>query len=87
MMANKKRSSHPKRQDKQYYVLFVYGDVEPHLHGPYSTCEERDEKAQELRRENGMEDGGIYWLSQDADVRLECGSYSGDFFHNIGDKP
>jgi len=83
MSPKPKRRRHTKQTSRQHYVLFVYGDVEPHLHGPYSTPEARDEKAREIRRENGMEDGGIYWLSQSADGKLACGPYTGGFFDAV----
>lgn len=84
MSQTQNHSSPPKRRTMQFYVLYVYGDVEPHLHGPYPTSAARDEQARALRRENGPEDG-IYWLVQDENGKLECGAYSGAMFQNIDD--
>lgn len=64
----------------QFYVLFIYGDVEPHLIGPFETVEERDVEARETRFQNGSEDGGVYWLTRNEDDELECGPYPGTFF-------
>lgn len=61
-----------------YYVLFIYEDVEPQLYGPYDTTEDRDQKARELRVEEG-EDHGIYMLDMDSGLP-EVNSYSGAFF-------
>jgi hypothetical protein len=37
---------------RSYYVVFIEGDVEPNLHGPFSTEETRDKKARQLRRDD-----------------------------------
>lgn len=44
----------------QFFVLFIWGDVEPHLHGPYKSAKTQLRVARKLRRENGPDDGGIY---------------------------
>lgn len=64
---------------KGYYVLFIWGDIEPEVWGPYSTEERRDEKARALRKEHG-EDHGIYGI--DCASRPEVWSYSGGFFND-----
>lgn len=66
-------------ETRAYYVVFVFGDVEPHLYGPYATPEDRDQKARKIRALEG-EDGGIYWLTKDANGAIEIGPYAGDFF-------
>ena len=73
-----------------YYVLHIWGDVEPQLHGPYKTAEERDDHARMIRADDDSE-GGIYPL--DAEIvykmnsdphghqpAIEVGTYSGGFF-------
>jgi rubrerythrin len=70
-----------KKMKTRYYVLVVYGDVEPGLSRPFSTKEARDKKAKELKNEHGDENG-IYWLDQTA-KGLKTGAYSGGFFKDI----
>ncbi len=66
----------------EYYLIFIWGDVEPHLHGPYRTEEERDQAAHELRKEEGDEHG--YYPAQVTMVNgrpvLSIDAYSGAFF-------
>ena len=62
------------------YLVFVEGDIEPRLVGPFADGDERDRKARELRREHGR-DHGIYML--DVDPRSGAPSidaYCGGFF-------
>ena len=61
-----------------YYVLFIEGDVEPKLYGPYKTHKNRDKKAQKLRAENGPEDG-IFWMDMTAGKPV-VGAYPANFF-------
>ena len=68
----------------EYYVLFVWGDVEPALHGPFETAEARDAKALELRREDSDE-SGIYTLEVDDCYAPSVGTYSGAFFDTVDD--
>lgn len=64
-----------------YYVVQVWGDVEPELHGPYTTDDERDAAAKKIR-EDDQDDlpGGVYWLDVTAVDAPEIGAYSGGFF-------
>ena len=65
-----------------YYVYFVVGDVEPELHGPFDSAEERDTKAKALKEKYG-DDNGIYWLDipkSRPEKKVETGSYGGGFF-------
>jgi hypothetical protein len=75
-----------------YYVLHVWGDVEPVLHGPYKTAEERDDHALIIRADDDSE-GGIYALQVGVQGHtgaesksifplavVEVGTYSGGFF-------
>lgn len=61
----------------RYYILFVWRDVEPSLHGPYDTPDDRDAAARQLREEEGDEHG-IYPLDATGQVEVDC--YSGAFF-------
>lgn len=65
---------------RQFYVQFVWEDVEPTLYGPFTTEEERDAKALALRNEDGGDlKSGIYWIDR-AGEKLTTGAYSGGFF-------
>lgn len=66
-----------------YYVLFIEGDVEPRLVGPYSLEGKRDDMAKALRLGSGPAHG-IFAL--DLKTRpgsgnlIEVRAYSGQFF-------
>lgn len=65
-----------------YYLIHVWGDIEPELHGPYGKEGERDLKARQLRQEEGNEHG-LYPLDmkfEDGETRLLIDTYSGNFF-------
>jgi len=62
----------------EYYVLIIWGDVEPQLGGPFGTEEERDANATAIRSLNGDEHG-IFKLDKDGH-ELSVDSYSGGFF-------
>ena len=64
---------------KQFYILFVWGDIEPQKYGPYEYEHERDNAAQQLRLDQGP-DHGIFWLDIDSNGNVETGSWSGAFF-------
>lgn len=71
-----------------HYLLQVIGDVEPELHGPYPTAEERDTAAKEFRGDGGDMADGLYpielkvWQIGNYFTQhtLEFSSYSGRFF-------
>ena len=67
----------------KYFVVKVWGDVEPELSQPCTTEEERDQLAKEMKKKDTEEEGddysGIYWLNIINGVP-EIGSYSGIFF-------
>jgi len=66
-----------------YYIIYVWGDVEPNLSQPFETSEARDEDARRMRRDDTEENGegysGIYWMDV-IDEKISVGSYSGNFF-------
>ena len=64
-----------------YYVVFVDGDVEPYLHGPFRNEEERDQAARKLRAQD-REDlkSGIYRLDCTPTPKIDA--YSGAFFED-----
>jgi hypothetical protein len=66
---------------RSYYVVFVEGDVEPTLHGPFSSEEARDEAARKLRKADRLDPkSGIYRL--DCTPAPKIDSYSGAFFED-----
>ena len=61
------------------YLIFVEGDIEPRIVGPFADGDERDKKARELRSANGP-DHGIFMLDVHAgnsipSVRAYCGGF------------
>lgn len=61
-----------------YYVLFVFGAVDPSLSGPYPTAEERDAGARRLRADRSGFDAdsdSIFWLDATGG-KLTTGSYA-----------
>ena len=66
---------------QQFYVQFVWSDVEPQMYGPFSTYEERDAKALELRTDD-TEESGIYWVDS-VEGKLTTGGFTNDFFDAV----
>ena len=62
-----------------YYLLFIWEDVEPALIGPFDTIEERDSEAQKYRKEQG-EQHGYFPLQVVKGCLVEVGVFSEDFF-------
>lgn len=63
-----------------YYLIAVWGDVEPEILGPFTTTEERDMEATRFRNEEGDEHG-LYPLDIRGNVEvIEISAYSGGFF-------
>ena len=56
------------------YLLVMHGDVEPELHGPFSTEAIRDDAARLHRKEHGDEDG---LFRVDATGNVEIASFTG----------
>jgi len=75
---------------KYFYVLQVIGDVEPELHGPYSTADRRDDMARIIRAGDTSDlKDGLYMLDLEMGLNIEvkglrhtlaADSYSGAFF-------
>ena len=61
---------------QQHYLLFVWGNVEPELRGPYATDEERLEAARAIADAPQGNEHGIFRL--DATGSVEVTSFSGD---------
>lgn len=62
-----------------YYLIAVEGGIEPSLHGPYDTIEERDEDAQEIAKDQDPGSDGLFPLDQEDDGQLSIGAYPGGF--------
>lgn len=63
-----------------HYLLFVWGDVEPEIHGPYANEEERDRDAIKFKYEEG-DAHGIYAVNVDwSQHYVGVDPYSGGFF-------
>lgn len=60
-----------------FYVLEVVDDLEPQLHGPYVTEEERDQQAVQLRREDPRKRNGLFWLNVSTAAAPDVGPYCG----------
>jgi len=45
---------------RQKYILFVWGDIEPVVYGPYKNDDTRQRRAEAIRRKGG-EEHGIYF--------------------------
>jgi len=63
----------------EYYLLFIWRDVEPKLFGPYEDTKSRDKKAKKLWKQNGPE-CGYFPLEVSKGSKIEISSYSGAFF-------
>jgi hypothetical protein len=62
-----------------YYLLFVWGCVEPELVGPFATTEERNSEAQKYHREHGEQHGYFpVQITKGCQIEIEC--FSGSFF-------
>jgi len=61
-----------------YWLIFVWGDLEPGLCGPYGTELERDNDAKLLRKREGDKHG--YYPLDVTDGIPKVDSYSGAFF-------
>lgn len=70
-------------REKEFWVFFIEEDVSPELKGPFKSDQERDEHALAIRREVGIDGGGIYWMNCHIDGGKEVGPYSGGFFEEV----
>jgi len=62
-----------------YYLIAVEGGIEPSLHGPYDTIEERNEDAREIAKGQDPGSDGLFPLDQEDDGHLSIGAYPGGF--------
>lgn len=66
----------------RYYLIEIYGDVEPSLHGPFKDERTRDAKALKVRAADPYSYRRIYPLDQLPNGELTVRSYSGAFFEH-----
>ena len=62
-----------------YYLIFVYNDIDPDLTGPFPSEELRDDYARELRGGYGK-NHGYYPLDINGPGKPKISTYSGGFF-------
>ena len=67
--------------EERLFLIFIWGDVEPHVHGPFPCKEDRDNKALTLRAEYG-EEAGYFPATITAEGQLIVDVYSGEFFED-----
>ncbi len=65
--------------EKDYYLLFIWGLVDPALLGPYKTSEDRDIQAQKLYQIN-KDQCAYYKLSVPKGINIEIDAYPGGYF-------
>jgi hypothetical protein len=61
----------------RFYVLETIGDIEPQLHGPFPSPEQRDEQAVQLRRQDPGKNNGLFRLDLSANAELSADPYCG----------
>ena len=66
----------------RYYLLHIWGDVEPSILGPYRTEAGRDRKARELRQEDSEGRHGIFVLDISIRGVPKARSYQAGFLQN-----
>jgi hypothetical protein len=66
----------------EHYLIFVWGDTTPSIKGPFDNIGERDNKAKELFKENGIEHG-YFCLDITAEGKPEVSAYSNEFFEDV----
>ncbi len=66
------------KKGQQFWLITVWGDVEPSLAGPYKTSAKRDREALLLKHKEG-DRNGIYWMDTAKGKHPDIGSYSGGF--------
>lgn len=68
------------RQDKDYYLLVMVGDIEADLKGPFDTTDDRDMAALQHRNSDPDGDDGLHMVDITKGAALTISDYSGGFF-------
>jgi len=69
----------------RYYLLQIWGDVEPSVLGPYRTESERDNNARKLRQTDPDGEHDIFMLDISARRVARVRAYRGGFLQESGD--
>lgn len=64
---------------KVYYLMEVYGGVEPFTRGPFEEEEERDGAAKIIHKKQRVDDS-LFWADVDEEGGLIVGAYIAGFF-------
>ena len=64
-----------------YYLLFIWNDVEPKLLGPFKDAKTRDKKAKKLGNDFGTT-CGYFPIEVTKGSKIKIGCYSGAFFED-----
>ena len=70
----------PLKQTEDYYLLVVYGDVEPELSNKLKSYDSVLRKARKHRRENGTDDG-LYIIAATAGANVSIDAFCGGDFN------
>ena len=62
-----------------YYLLFIWGCVEPELVGPFKSTEEREAEAQRYWKEH-KDQHGYFSLEVTKGCQVDVGGFTGDLF-------
>lgn len=66
---------------KYYYLLIIYGDVEPELLGPYENKMVRDQAAKDYRTNDNQDlSDGIFLMESESPIKPVIETITGDFF-------
>ena len=68
-----------------YYLLFIWRDVEPRLFGPFATAESRNRRAKKLRTDFGTT-ASYFPIELTKGSKISIGSYSETFFEQVENK-
>lgn len=72
-------------EEKDYYLLVMVGDVDPHLSEPFQSEEERDQAALDFRQERDPEGrNGLFKLDLPKGAAVFLSAYSSGFFEEEG---
>lgn len=68
------------KRKTQYYLIHVWGCVDPKLYGPYATPMKRDKQARFLRQQDTKEQNILFGMNLRAGKSPEIITYSNAFF-------
>jgi len=70
---------HNPEQTTRFYLVDVWGGVEPHAVGPFADADQRDQQARSVRGRQDDEDT-LFWADVAPDGTLTVGAYTNHFF-------